>query len=181
MQDLGVKEDNPWEFDTVRGRSFTDTPSIDYDSFLDTSADQSSSPSTVRPRAPARLPFSLRGIFEDDSSPSEPDLFRPPTLQVPGLRSTPSPPSSASPSPSPSRDRAAHKRTLAAENSGDDQQTAKQANFAIPTRTSTPRSKSKLSASVPGSEDEDIPTTSVTRKERPPPLGPGISSTSVVM
>jgi len=173
MQDYGVKEDNPWEFDTVRGRSFTETPSAD-DSFLDTSTEELYSPSTVRPRAPARLPSSLRGLFDDESSSSEADLFRPPMLQVPGLRSTPSPPSS-SPSPSPSRDRSAHKRVLAAENGGDDLQTAKQTNFAFPPKTSTPRNKSKLSASVPGSEDEDTP---ITRKERPPLLGPGIPSTS---
>src|ERR1700733_6986631 len=130
MQDFGVKEDNPWEFDTVRGRSFNDAPSVD-DSFIDTSTEEMASPSTVRPRAPARLPSSLRGLFDDESSSSsEADLFRPPTLQVPGLRSTPSPPSSSSPSPSPSRDRAAHKRVLVAENNGDDLQTAKPTNLA---------------------------------------------------
>lgn len=181
MQNIRLKEENPWEFDTVRGRSYADVSSIDYDSLLDTSADPSPSPSTLRPRTPARLPSSLRSLFDDDSSSSEPDLFRPPTLQVPGLRSTPSPPSSASPSPSPSRDRAAHKRGLVAENSGDELQTAKQANFAFPSRTSTPRNKSKLSASVPGSEDDDSQTPSVTRKERQPPLGPGIPSTSATM
>lgn len=62
------------------------------------------------------------------------------------------------------------------ESNGDDMQTAKQANFAFPSRASTPRNKSKLSASVPGSDDEDTPTTPVTRKDRPPPLGPGIPS-----
>jgi protein-serine/threonine kinase len=32
---------------------------------------------------------------------------------------------------------------------------------------------------VPGSDDEDTPMTPATRKERPPPLGPGISSNSM--
>ena len=174
MQDFGIEEDNLWEFDTVRGRLFADPPSID-ESFLDTSIEDS--PSTIRPRAPTRLPSSLRGLFDDDSSSAEADLFRPPTLQVPGLRNTPSPPSSSSPSPSPSRDRGAHKRVIAAEH-GDDLQTAKQANFAFPPRTSTPRNKSKLSASVPASEDKDTPATFVAPKERPPP---GIPSTAMAM
>lgn len=180
LQDFGAnKDENPWEFDTVRGRSFTGPPSVDQEPFFDTVSDYlSPSSSTIRPAAAPRLPSSLRGLFDDEGSSSEPDLFRPPTLQVPGLRSTPSPPS-PSPSPSPSRDRTARKRALAAENNGDDLQTAKQANFAFPLRTSTPRNKSKLSASVPGSEDEDASATPITRKERPPPLGPGISATSV--
>lgn len=63
------------------------------------------------------------------------------------------------------------------ENNIDDIQTAKQMNFAFPPRMSTPRNKSKLSTSVPGSEDEEF-TTLVVHKERPPPLGPGIPSIS---
>ena len=162
-------EENPWEFDTVRGRSASESLSADHDLFLDPESDNSfPSPSTVRPRVPGRLPTSLRGLFDDDSV-SEPELFRPPAMPVNGFPGTPSP---SPPSPS-SRDRAAHKRGLLPECSVDDLQTAKQANFAFPPRSSNTRNKSKLSASVSGSEDEDF--TSVF-KEHLPPLGLGLPS-----
>ncbi|KAF7973865.1 hypothetical protein HWV62_14076 [Athelia sp. TMB] len=166
------KEENPWEFETVRGKSFTEASSMD-DSYEPPSEESVSSPNTVRPRPSARLPSSLRGLFDDDTATSESEFFRPPLLQVPGPRSTPSPPS-ISPSPSPSRDRMSHKRPMGAEGSLDEMQTAKSINFAFPPRTSTPRSKSKLSTNAPGSEDEEYATL-VGRRERPPPLGPGIS------
>lgn len=176
LQNPGLKEQNPWQFDTVRGRPMADPLLAEPESFFDTAADEAPSLSTARPRGAQRLPSSLRGLFDEEASSSEPELFRPPTLQVPGLRSTPSPPSS-SPSPSPSRDRTAYMRTLTADSTVDDLQTAKQANFAFPPKTSTPRNKSKLSTSVPGSEDEEMLAAPVSRKGRPPPLGLGTPST----
>ena len=168
-----INEENPWEFDTVRGRSASESLSGNHDLFLDTGSDNSSpSSSTVRPRAPGRLPTSLRGLFDDDSASSEPELFHPPAMSVTGFPGTPSPPP-PSPSPSSSRDRAAHKRGLVTECSTDDLQTTKQANFDFPQRPSNTRNKSKLSASVSESEDEDIPSV---HKEHLPPLGPGIPS-----
>lgn len=176
LHDVAPKQGNPWEFETVRGKSFSDFAPMDDTSFEPPVEEPSSSPNTVRPRAPARLPSSLRGLFDDETSSSEPDLFRPPLLQVPGPRSTPSPPS-GSPSPSPSRDRLPHKRATGADSSSDEIQTSKQMNFAFPSRTSTPRNKSKLSVNAPGEVDAELATL-ISRKERPPPLGPGIPSPS---
>jgi len=148
LQQLDVEDESLWEFETVRGRSFP--PAFDRDSSPpDTEDNTVPNQSTIRPPPSTTLPSSLRLLFEDEVAPQS-DSFRLPTF--PSHRNTPSPPTllSQSISSSLARDKTAMKLTL--DGSGDDLP-AKQPNFAFPPRMNI-RSRSKLSSSVPSSDDE---------------------------
>jgi protein-serine/threonine kinase len=170
LQGLEVDSENSWQFDTLRvpssrgnfqredGLGSSPDPTAD---------DSSSSSSTIKPHVPAPLPSSLRLIFGDEGA-LDIEPLRVPVFPA-SSRSTPSPPSLSS-SPTASRDRAAPKRAATQDASAEDVLTAKQPTFAFPTR---PRTKSRLSSSVPD-EDAQKASSANVRKERPPPLGPGI-------
>ena len=65
--------------------------------------------------------------------------------------------------------------TTAEDGIPDDLQTAKQSNFVFPPRTATPRSKAKESTIDTGFEENDRPSSpKALKRERLPPLGPGI-------
>ncbi|KAF8070235.1 Pkinase-domain-containing protein [Lyophyllum atratum] len=149
---LHVEDENPWEFETVRGHSFRHAP-YNEDIVPDTKSDNEPTQSTVRPPPSSTLPSSLRLLFEDDTTPQQ-ETLRPPVFQIPTNSSTPSPPSSVPPStsPSPARERMAMKRAATLDTLGDEL-TAKQKSFVYPPRGMA-RSRSKLSSSVPGSDDE---------------------------
>jgi len=70
MQGLDGRDDNPWEFDTIRARSSTAAYEDDmHDETVDYDA-------TVRVSGPTTLPSSLRGLFEENDSGLQP--FRTP-------------------------------------------------------------------------------------------------------
>lgn len=136
------EETDLWEFDTIRRRTFQ--AALKEDLLPDTfPADSSPSVPTIKPSA--RLPTSLRGLFDDDFVHLGMETLRAP-MPPPPLRDTPSP-TPLAPS-SPSRDRPPFKRTLAIADSTDDVQMVKYNDFAFPPRTGS-RAKSKLSNNVP--------------------------------
>ncbi|KAJ7733783.1 STE/STE20/YSK protein kinase [Mycena maculata] len=88
---LGVnpEEDDPWEFNTVRGSTFIYQ---DAEAPRNHEDDPAQTQATIRPPA-APLPSSLRLLFEDETAaPQEP--FRVPPFAIPSQRNTPSPPNS---------------------------------------------------------------------------------------
>ncbi|KAG5635217.1 hypothetical protein H0H81_012021 [Sphagnurus paluster] len=173
LMQLAVEEENPWEFETVRGRSFRQLYHDD-DVPSDQNADDEPAQATIRASHSTPLPSSLRLLFEDEStsSASTSETLRPPAFQLPTLPSTPSPPNSGSPSlssslpSSPGRDRMQVKRVPTLEPLGDEL-TVKQKSFMYPPRTM--RSRSKLSSSVPSSDDEASTPTSFDTKMMPSP------------
>ncbi|CCM00395.1 uncharacterized protein FIBRA_02425 [Fibroporia radiculosa] len=164
-----TEDEHPWEFDTVRVRPSLGVGHLDAESsgLENPDDDPSSSHPTVRPILPSKVPATLRALFEEEGA--APDPFRIPgfdasqtDLQLPsfpGLYSVPS---------SPTRGRSAFKASGSADAEGEIPETAKQSDFVFPPRTSTPRSKSKLSTQTSESREDDL--------ERLPPLGPGIPS-----
>ncbi|KAG5643606.1 hypothetical protein DXG03_000614 [Asterophora parasitica] len=151
---LNVEDKNPWEFETVRGHSFRLYSTDDEDATPVAESVNQSAQSTIRPQQATPVPSSLRLLFEDDSTPQQPEPLRPPTFPTPVRPGTPSPPSSLPPSvsSSPGRERIPIKRAQTLDTLGDDL-TAKQTTFVYPPRGMT-RSRSKLSSSVSGSDDE---------------------------
>ncbi|KAF5385865.1 hypothetical protein D9615_002457 [Tricholomella constricta] len=149
---LDVADENPWEFETVRGRSFRLMP-FDEDAPPNPESENEPTHSTIRPPQSTHLPSSLRLLFEDDSTPQQ-ETLRPPAFQIPSHPSAPSPSSSIAPStsPSPGRERIPIRRAQTLDTLGDDL-SAKQKTFVYPPRGMT-RSRSKLSPSVPDSDDE---------------------------
>lgn len=165
-QDLvrrNLENENPWEFETVRGHSFRQIPYEDATS--ETESDNEPTQSTIRPPLSSTLPSSLRLLFEDDDSPQQ-ETLRPPVFQLPTHPSTPTPPSSIPPSTSssPGRERIPVKRTPTLDTPSDEL-AAKQKTFVYPPR-SMARSRSKLSSSVPSSDDEHVPFDSKTASPR---------------
>lgn len=69
LQKITEEDDDLWEFDTVRRKSLMSVPNEDDDVDLSNSVDPPSVAPTVRP-APTRLPTSLRGLFDDDTTPN---------------------------------------------------------------------------------------------------------------
>ncbi|KAJ7502722.1 Pkinase-domain-containing protein [Mycena galericulata] len=139
-------DENPWEFDTVRGSTF-----IYQDPEIPRNLEDSPvhAQATIRPPA-APLPSSLRLLFEDEAAPPQ-DSFRVPPFLIPSQRNTPSPPNSLPTSAaSPGRDRM--KRGLTTDSNVGDDLTAKQSAFAFPPRAN--RSRSNLGTSVPNSDEE---------------------------
>ncbi|CDO69195.1 hypothetical protein BN946_scf185042.g97 [Trametes cinnabarina] len=164
--DPDLEEDNPWEFDTVRGRSTSGSDNFDPDNALLGLLEEEGvgGQSTVRP-PPTNVPATLRNLFDYGDPP--PDSFRMPTFEMPSddLLANPSlnlsPPSVRGRSPS---------RGRGTPEPSDDPRTAKQSAFVFPPRSSTPRSKVPIS-----DQEEEPPASPLDRKrERLPPLGPGI-------
>ncbi|KAH8990612.1 Pkinase-domain-containing protein [Lactarius akahatsu] len=174
-------DENPWEFDTVRGRSF-DTSG----SGSPQAANEDGSLATVRPQ-PSKLPTSLRHLFDSDTA-SVPDPFR-----IPGFNSSnkevastipnsllppPSPvvPPPPLPPPSVPRDRAA-RRALRIESSFEDGPNLSAATFAFPPRTISRGTKAKV---INGFEDQGNLSSSHTGYASRPSTAPG-SPTSETM
>ncbi|KAJ7680224.1 Pkinase-domain-containing protein, partial [Mycena polygramma] len=142
-------DENPWEFDTVRGSAFLYQ---DMEMPDNSENDSFQTHATIRPPA-APLPSSLLRLFEDEAATPQ-DSFRVPPFHIPSQRNTPSPPNPLQTSAaSPGRERLGVKRGLAADNGGDDL-TAKQSTFAFPPRAGG-RSRSNLATSVPNSDEEN--------------------------
>lgn len=159
-----IEDDNPWEFDTVRGRPSVDLGQADIDPVLLTMTDDraGSSYPTIRPSA-SKVPATLRMLFEDEDT--APESFRMPGFEPSHIDTQPpSSPLLQSVSHSPVRGRSVFKTTTF-DPSGEVPDTAKQSDFAVP-RTSTPRAKSKLSSQATKRDDDE--------NEPLPPLGPGI-------
>ncbi|KAG6907910.1 hypothetical protein DXG01_006965 [Tephrocybe rancida] len=142
-----------WEFETVRGRSALSRP-YDEDFVSHEVENEEQSMETIRSPQASTLPSSLRALFEDDLDPPT-QILRPPVFQAPPHPGTSNPPSSIIPpsmSSSPGRERTAVKRSQLLDTLGDEP-TVKQKTFVYPPRAMA-RSRSKLSSSVPGSDDE---------------------------
>ncbi|EJF65044.1 Pkinase-domain-containing protein [Dichomitus squalens LYAD-421 SS1] len=171
--DAVYEDDNPWEFDTVRGRSSLSLDNFEVDNSLLAMLEDESigEQSTVRP-PPTNVPATLRNLF-DYGDPPPPEPFRMPTFDSPyddPLMTNPSLNLSAA---LPTRGRSPSKGLTTPEPTlGEDLRTAKQSSFVFPPRAPTPRSK------TPGAEQDEgelPPTSPIERKrDRLPPLGPGI-------
>ncbi|KAH9176437.1 Pkinase-domain-containing protein [Lactarius sanguifluus] len=167
-------DENPWEFDTVRGRSF-DTSG----SGSPQAANEDGSLATVRPQ-PSKLPTSLRHLFDSDTA-SVPDPFRIPGFNssnkevastIPNsLLSPPSPvvPPPPPPPPSVPRDRTA-RRALRIESSFEDGPNLSTATFAFPPRTISRGTKAKV---INGFEDQGNSSSLHTRHAERPSTAPG--------
>ncbi|THH15477.1 hypothetical protein EW146_g5007 [Bondarzewia mesenterica] len=142
-------DENPWEFDTVRGRSFEQQSML---------ADEGDSDvagfATIRP-PPSKLPTSLRVLFDNDSS-SISDPFRIPGFNGGGASGSPSissPPFSLpSISSPPSRDRSAIKRAMTVDTTQEDGSPLNKASFAFPP-PGNPRTRSRLGTNATTTEE----------------------------
>ena len=145
-------DENPWEFETVRGRSF-DASGLG--SQATSSEDQAST--TVRPQQ-SKLPTSLRHLFDNDVA-SAPDPFRIPGFSmtgkdsVPGIPGSPAPPHSPATPLTVARDRAA-RRALRVENSPDDALNLSTAKFAFPPLATSKATKAKVGSNLPPPDDQ---------------------------
>jgi hypothetical protein len=160
LQGAVDEEPDLWEFDTLRRQTFQAALKDDLspDTFP---VDSSLSVPTIKPSA--RLPTSLRGLFDDDSVHLGFETLRAP--MPPPLRDTPSPTPLPPSSSSPSRDRTPFKRTLVIADSTDDVQMVKYNDFAFPPRAAS-RAKSKLSTNVPTSKDVEMKEENTPPEER---------------
>lgn len=150
----GTTDNEPWEFDTVRANSVSGPDA--------TASPHTEDPGLLRsPPVNARVPNSLRGLFGDVGPPQlPPDPFRTqdawPRSNTPTLVGSSQ--SQSPPQAGPSRGRATPRRaatTAVIDESGSDD-TARQNNFVFPPRPGPAnRLKSKLSSSVPPSDDEN--------------------------
>jgi protein-serine/threonine kinase len=141
-----VPDENPWEFDTVRGRSF-DASGLG--SQVTSSEDQAFT--TVRPPQ-SKLPTSLRHLFDNDVT-SALDPFRIPGFSATGAPGSPAlPHSPATPLPA-ARDRAA-RRALRIENSPDEALNLSTATFAFPPPTTSKATKAKMGSNLPPPDDQ---------------------------
>jgi len=140
---MSEPDENPWEFDTVRGRSFDasglGSPQV--------TVRKEQASATIKPPS-SKLPTSLRHLFDDDAT-SAPDPFRIPGFSTAGKDAASGIPASPVLPPSPAtplpivRDRAA-RRALRIENSHEDVPNLSTATFAFPPRTITRAAKAKV-------------------------------------
>jgi len=145
MQGLVAEDDTDlWEFGTIRRQTFQ--AALKADISPDILPNDSSPAATIK--SSARLPTSLRGLFDDDTVHPGVGTLRAPVL--PPLRDTSGPTSTPPLSSSPSRDRTPIKRTIVPADGTDEVQMIKCNDFAFPPKTVS-RTKSKLSTSVPAS------------------------------
>ena len=140
-------DENPWEFETVRGKSF-DTSGLG--SQVTSSEDQAST--TIRPPQ-SKLPSSLRHLFDSDVA-SAPDPFRIPGFSATGKDAISGVAGSSAPPHSPAaplpvaRDRAA-RRALRIENSSpEDALNLSTATFAFPPRATPKGTKAKVGSNL---------------------------------
>lgn len=171
-------DENPWEFDTVRGRSF-DMSGLG-------SPQAANDLATIRPQ-PSKLPTSLRHLFDSDTA-SVPDPFR-----IPGFNSSskevvstvpnsplPQPSPVVSPPPSVPRDRAA-RRALLIESSLEDGPNLSTATFAFPPRTISRGTKAKVMNGFPHSEDQGNSSSSHPGHVERPSAAPGSPSETMAI
>ncbi|KAI0705021.1 Pkinase-domain-containing protein [Cerioporus squamosus] len=164
-----LEDDSPWEFNTVRSRSTSSLDNFEPDNaLLELLEDEAAGgQSTVRP-PPTNVPPTLRNLF-DYGDPPPPDPFQMAALEMPSDDFLANPSLNVSMTPARGRSPSSSRNLLPPEPS-DDPRTAKQSSFVFPPRDDTPRSKS-----TGGEPDDEVPTSPVERKrERLPPLGPGI-------
>ncbi|KZT11062.1 Pkinase-domain-containing protein [Laetiporus sulphureus 93-53] len=164
---VDLEDENPWEFDTVRGRPSIDSgrTSSEYGLLATPDDETPSAFPTVRPSAASKVPPTLRRLFEDESAASDP--FRMPGFGPPHSELQINTPPLLPPSSQLRvRSRSGVRMPLSADSAGAEPDTAKQSDFVFPPRTSTPRSKSKLPPLPPNDDEDD--------RDRLPPLGPGI-------
>ncbi|KAI0051633.1 hypothetical protein FA95DRAFT_244159 [Auriscalpium vulgare] len=142
-------DDTQWEYDTVRSRALSVHGGISEDA------------ATIRPPN-AKLPASLRLLFEDDNT-SSPDPYRIPgfaagsPLPKDAILQNLAPPISVS-SSATSRDRSAVRRGLVTNGSFDDGPNLSKASFAFPPRADS-RGRSRLGTGASAPEDENFPDT----------------------
>jgi protein-serine/threonine kinase len=150
-------DENPWEFDTVRGMSFDLSGSGSPQA-----ANEDQSLATVRPQ-PSKLPTSLRHLFDSDIA-SVPDPFRIPGFNSSNKEAASAIPNSQLPPPSPvvpppppppsvPRDRTA-RRALRIDSSFEDSPNLSTATFAFPPRTISRGTKAKAITGPPPSEGQ---------------------------
>ena len=144
-------DETPWEFDTVRGRSFDasglGTPQV-------TLCEDEASATVKQPSS--KLPTSLRHLFDADVT-TAPDPFRIPGFNAASRDAVSSLPGSPVVPPSPAtpfaRDRAA-RRALRVENSFEDGPNLSTTPFAFPPRTITRATKAKVGVGLSPPDDE---------------------------
>lgn len=149
-----------WEFDTVRGPSISGPPpETDPSAFV---AEAASPNPTIRP-PPSKVPSTLRMLFEDGDSSSDPFTF--PGFEAPARSFSPSllPPMG----PPPGRGRS--RSPVPQVEHEDEVLTAKQPTFEFPPRTSTPRTAGKTKLAQHNTNAEGSMS-----RDNFPPLGPGI-------
>lgn len=162
------EDENPWEFDTVRGRSTSSLGNFEPESALLTLLEDEAAgaQATVRP-PPTNVPATLRNLFDYGDPP--PDSFPIPTFEMPSEELMAN--HSLNIASPPMRGRSPSRGLTTPEPPGDDLRTAKQSAFVFPPRSSTPRSMSR----GPDMDDTEPPPSPLDRKRgRLPPLGPGI-------
>lgn len=148
----------------MRGHSRSSISGLDpYGTSLALPDEDAAAHSTIRPPA-ASVPVTLRNLF--DFGEVENDHLRLPLFEPPPLDNIANLSLSASPSPARGRSPA---RFLTTPEFSDDPRTAKQSTFVFPPRTSTPRVENAVGPNEP---DPQSPLDQ--RRERLPPLGPGI-------
>lgn len=148
--------DHIWEFDTVRG------PVLEASSTLVNDDSNVSTPfATVRPST-AKLPTSLRVLFDnDEEGPSDP--FRIPGFNGTSRNNAPSPlPSTAL---AHSRDRSAIKRAMNENHDSDDGPSLSKATFAFPAANSHARLKMDTNITSPPVDNWDESDSPLTQSE----------------
>ncbi|KAH9929542.1 Pkinase-domain-containing protein [Epithele typhae] len=160
-----MTDDNPWEFDTFRRASRSNRDNLEPENPLLALLEEQAAgeQSTVRPPPISNVPPTLRSLFDYGDLPA-PEPFRLPAIEMPEeLLGNPS-------LNTPLRGRSPSRGLVTPEPTLEDPHTAKQSSFAFPPPSSTPRSKPAITL------DDNEPLSSPTerKRERLPPLGPGI-------
>jgi len=127
----GTAEEAAWEFDTVKVR-----PNFDVGG-LGPRGDDNEMHSTVRPPATTKLPPTLRALFPDDTTDSDPPLSFLSSETAPTFDALPSVPPSTHPLRMEARGRS---RNAITHGAADDAPTAKPPAFVFPPRPSSPSS-----------------------------------------
>ena len=163
--DILPDDDNPWEFDFQRRSGAIQEDFEPDNALLALLEDEAAGgQSTVRPPPVSNVPATLRSLF-DYGEPPPPEPFRMPTFEMPSEDFLANPSLNI-----PARGRSPSRNLTTPEPTLEDPHTAKQSSFVFPPTSATPRSKP---LAIP--TDDDPPPSPLERKrERLPPLGPGI-------
>ncbi|KAI0665966.1 kinase-like domain-containing protein [Trametes maxima] len=161
------EDENPWEFDTVRGRSTSSLDNFEPDSALLMLLEDEAAggQSTVRPPPISNVPATLRNLFDYGDPP--PNSFPIPSFELPSDELLANP--SLNISSPPPRGRSPSRGLTTPEPTLEDPRTAKQSAFVFP-----PRSSSPLVLPATEQDTEPPPSPRERKRERLPPLGPGI-------